>query len=122
MISKILRQVRIRCCDFEEAVKQARRDDFLFVDPPYTVRHNNNGFIKYNESIFTWSDQLRLRDSIKLAAKRGAKVLITNANHRPIRDMYRELGVLHTLPRESIISGTPSGRKETTELAVQINY
>ncbi len=122
IIAKALGRIAIKCCDFEEAISSARTNDFLFVDPPYTVRHNNNGFIKYNESIFTWADQLRLRNAIHLAWKRGVKVLITNANHRPLRDMYREMGVLHTLPRASIISGSAHGRRKTSELAVQVNY
>lgn len=120
--SRILRRMRICCCDFEDAVRQTKRGDFLFVDPPYTVRHNNNGFIKYNESIFTWEDQLRLGAAIERAAKRGVKILVTNADHKPIRDIYRAIGTLHTLPRETVISGSPDGRKKTTELAVKINY
>lgn len=121
-ISSALWRIRIRCCDFEETIDAAKCDDFVFVDPPYTVSHNNNGFIKYNEAMFTWSDQLRLREAIKRACDRGAKILLTNADHGPIRDMYRTLGDLHILPRESIISGSANGRKKTSELAVQMNY
>lgn len=121
-VAKLLRTIRIRCCDFEEAIDDTKRNDFLFVDPPYTVRHNNNGFVKYNEAIFTWSDQIRLNEAIERARTRGVKILITNANHRPLRDLYRSLGALHTLPRASVISGSARGRKPTSELAVQINY
>ena len=121
-ISTSLHRIRIRCCDFEEAIAQTSNGDFLFVDPPYTVRHNNNGFIKYNESIFTWDDQLRLSVAIDQAATRGAKILITNADHRPIRDLYKSLGTLHTLPRKSVISGAAAGRRTTTELAIRLNY
>jgi DNA adenine methylase len=121
-VAKVLRRIQIRCCDFEEAIDCTKRNDFLFVDPPYTVRHNNNGFLKYNEAIFTWSDQIRLNAAIARARTRGVKILITNANHRPLRDLYRSLGVLYTLPRESVISGSAHGRKTTSELAVQINY
>jgi DNA adenine methylase len=48
--------------------------DLLFVDPPYTVRHDNNGFIKYNEQLFSWDDQLRLRDAVLRAKERGARL------------------------------------------------
>ncbi len=120
--SKALHRIRIRCCDFEEAIDQTKRDDFLFVDPPYTVRHNNNGFIKYNERIFTWEDQLRLSDAIGRAAKRGVMILLTNADHEPIRKMYTSMGIVQSLPRASIISGSTGGRKKTTELVIKINY
>lgn len=121
-VSKLLRHIRVRCCDFEEAIDGARKDDFLFVDPPYTVRHNNNGFIKYNDAIFTWEDQLRLNRSINRARARGVKILLTNADHGPLREMYESMGEIHTLPRPSVISGRTYGRKETSEIAVQINY
>jgi DNA adenine methylase len=121
-ISQALRHVRVRCCDFADSIEEAKRGDFVFVDPPYTVRHNNNGFVKYNESIFTWNDQLRLYEAVGRARSRGVKILLTNADHRPLRDLYEPMGVVRTLPRPSVISGFISGRRKTSELAVQINY
>lgn len=50
--------------DFEATLDSARAGDFVFVDPPYTVKHNLNGFLKYNDKIFSWADQLRLRDAV----------------------------------------------------------
>jgi DNA adenine methylase len=121
-IATALKRIRIRCCDFEETIDATKKDDFLFLDPPYTVSHNNNGFIKYNESLFTWADQIRLCSAVERAANRGVKILLTNADHKPIRDMYSPLGDVLTLPRASIISGSSAGRKPTSELAVRINY
>jgi DNA adenine methylase len=46
--------------DFESTVTDAKAGDFIYFDPPYTVAHGNNGFIKYNARIFSWSDQIRL--------------------------------------------------------------
>lgn len=57
--------------DFQPVIDQAEKGDFLFVDPPYTVHHNLNGFIKYNEILFSWDDQIRLAESLELARKRG---------------------------------------------------
>jgi DNA adenine methylase len=121
-VAAALRNIGIRCGDFEKSIDAAENDDFLFLDPPYTVSHNNNGFIKYNESLFTWDDQVRLCQAVQRASDRGVKILLTNADHKPIRDMYRPLGKLHALPRASVISGSSAGRKLTTELAVRINY
>ncbi|CAN5117933.1 hypothetical protein BH09PSE3_BH09PSE3_20120 [soil metagenome] len=67
-----LKNASLLNADFEIVMNMAGEDDLVFVDPPYTVKHNMNGFVKYNESIFTWADQVRLRDAAARAAKRGA--------------------------------------------------
>src|SRR3546814_553236 len=63
--------VDILCSDFEPMVDAASKGDFLFVDPPYTVTHNYNNFVKYNDKIFRWEDQLRLAEAVRRAASRG---------------------------------------------------
>ena len=55
--SSLLETAILSCCDFESTIDLASKNDFIFVDPPYTVRHNMNGFIKYNEKLFSWADQ-----------------------------------------------------------------
>ncbi len=117
-----LLHTKIRCEDFEYALGRVTERDFAFVDPPYTTAHNLNGFIKYNDRIFTWSDQLRLRTAVAAAASRGANILITNANHSSLRELYDGLGTQITLSRPSVISGSASGRGATTELAIAIGY
>ena len=75
-ISIALRDAEVICCDFEETIDRAGRGDLIFADPPYTVAHNLNGFVKYNQNIFSWSDQERLRDCLCSAASRGAQVVL----------------------------------------------
>src|SRR5690606_6490089 len=55
-VSEVLKRSELFNVDFEDTIDQCGCGDFLFVDPPYTVRHNNNGFVKYNEEIFSWQD------------------------------------------------------------------
>ena len=43
--------------DYYETISKAKKNDFVFIDPPYTVKHNSNAFIKYNENLFSWKDQ-----------------------------------------------------------------
>ncbi|WP_024517132.1 Dam family site-specific DNA-(adenine-N6)-methyltransferase [Bradyrhizobium sp. Tv2a-2] len=121
-ISQVLRKCQIVAQDFEETIAMAGRGDFVFVDPPYTVKHNNNGFIKYNQDLFAWADQVRLRDCIKDAVYRGAYVLLTNANHSSVRDLYRNLGAMHQLDRASILSASSLHRRLSSELAITIGY
>jgi DNA adenine methylase len=117
-ISRLLQNVTLTSCDFEQTLKQAGSGDFAFVDPPYTVKHNNNGFVKYNEGLFSWDDQVRLRDAVVAARDRGAKVVVTNANHQCLRDLYHGVGQVTVMTRKSVISGSASARGEYEELVV----
>lgn len=121
-ISTRLKRSKISCSDFSKNILEAAEGDFVFIDPPYTVRHNNNGFIKYNQRIFSWDDQVRLRDCVKIAAKNGAKILVTNASHTSIVELYKEVGEPITLSRASVIAGSPSARGSYAELAIVIGY
>lgn len=117
-LSKLLSQVTLKVCDFEETINEAGMNDFIFVDPPYTVKHNQNGFLKYNENIFSWEDQVRLKEGIARAIQRGAKVLITNANHKSIRELYDSCGKMKLLYRSSVIAANSEFRGRCSELAI----
>lgn len=118
--ASVLKNADILTQDFDATISKASAGDLVFVDPPYTVKHNMNGFVKYNESIFSWEDQVRLRDSCLRAADRGAHVIITNADHSSIKDLYSKASEVSSVPRASIISGRNEGRSETTELLIRI--
>lgn len=113
-----LNSVQIICGDFEDSINKAREGDLIFADPPYTVKHNFNGFIKYNDSLFSWNDQVRLRDSLVRAKRRGARVIVTNANHESIRDLYRSDFELEPVARESVLAGSPAHRGRFEELLI----
>src|SRR3954470_11341708 len=95
--ARLLRQAVLLSGDFEPTLDRVTESDFVFIDPPYTVKHNANGFIKYNQAIFSWNDQRRLRAAVGRAAKRGARILVTNADHATVGQLYRGLGVKFTL-------------------------
>jgi DNA adenine methylase len=118
-VSEALQNASIHYCDFENLVSQAGKNDLIFADPPYTVRHNLNGFIKYNETLFSWQDQERLADALIKAKNRGAKIVCTNANHRSIRDLYKNNDFrLEVVSRYSSISASPNSRKQFEELVI----
>lgn len=113
--SDLLSRADLRAGDFESVVAEAKKGDLVFLDPPYTTAHNCNGFVKYNQKIFTWDDQKRLVKSVCLAKKRGAHVVLMNADHESIHDLYSGLGKSKVVFRASVISGTVNSRRGTTE-------
>lgn len=120
-ISKALENARILVRDFDDTINEAQEGDLLFVDPPYTTAHNMNGFVKYNQNIFQWSDQLRLKSALIRAADRGAKIILTNADHESIHDLYANHAELRSITRASVISGKSAGRRVTSEAVYFFN-
>lgn len=114
-VSERLKVATIFCGDFEDTINQAKSDDLIFVDPPYTTAHNYNGFVKYNQNIFSWNDQIRLRDSLVRAVSRNAKVVLTNAMHESVLALYEGISTIVEIPRQTVISGWSKGRKSTSE-------
>lgn len=115
--SQALSGVKLLNEDFQSVMDQAARGALVFCDPPYTTAHNLNGFVKYNQKIFSWEDQIRLRDSIEAADKRGVRFIVTNAAHQSIKDLYQGFAQIE-LSRSSIISGKEAGRTRTSELII----
>ena len=108
------KSIRLRCCDFEAATASCKRDDLVFFDPPYVTSHNNNGFIDYNHKLFSWDDQIRLRDHAVKLANLGAKVIITNADHPEVKILYQDFESV-MINRNSTLASKSSARKMTSE-------
>ena len=118
-VSDLLKTADIHACDFETLIEIAERKDFVFADPPYTTTHNLNGFVKYNEKLFSWDDQVRLANCLSRARGRGVMVIATNANHPAIRALYNDRGfTLQTVSRFSSVSASAENRKLFEELII----
>lgn len=117
-LAKLLKTAAIFCQDFEQTIDAAKPGDFAFVDPPYTVAHNNNGFVKYNQNLFSWDDQIRLRDAVMRAANRGVKVLVTNAAHKSVMSLYKGFEQV-IVDRAGVIAGDASMRGRYQELVAR---
>ncbi|MBB6328396.1 DNA adenine methylase [Algoriphagus iocasae] len=116
--SKVLKNVIIKSIDFEKTLSYIQKDDLVFLDPPYTVAHENNGFIEYNQKLFSWEDQERLRDHIKEIEKRGAYYILTNAYHKSIIELYSGIGSMHKRARYSQVGGRNKTRGMYNELII----
>ena len=115
--SEKLKNAEIRLADFEHTIDACSSGDFVFADPPYTVNHNSNGFIEYNEKIFSWDDQVRLHNCLMRAAQRGVSFAVTNADHSTVRELYDGCAV-QTVERGSEMAGRISARGRTTEVVI----
>jgi DNA adenine methylase len=112
--SKLLKMATVRDQDFEEALNRAEEGDLVYLDPPYTVAHGNNGFVKYNAKIFSWEDQIRLARVARGLVDKGCTVIASNADHASIRNLYHGFRTT-TLERSSVIAASSDYRSRITE-------
>ncbi len=116
-VSHRLKKARLHAGDFAGCLKHVNEGDLVFLDPPYTVAHNNNGFVKYNQKLFSFDDQRRLSKLIEDIMARGAYYILTNAAHKSIKDLFGRPGErLMETRRRNNIGGNNAARGSATEL------
>jgi len=114
--SRALRKpgVELLTCDFQAALEEVKAGDLVYLDPPYVTRHNNNGFVDYNETLFSWEDQKRLAKRVQQLADAGAYVIVTNADHLEITELYPNFK-RRTLKRSSTLAADLNCRVKVNE-------
>ncbi|SHG01385.1 DNA adenine methylase [Salegentibacter echinorum] len=117
-LSEIFQNTLFENEDFAHIDNFAERDDLVFLDPPYTVAHENNGFVKYNQKIFSWEDQIRLKDMVERLDNRGVNYILTNAKHISIEHLYQGIGNIHNVSRSSLIGGKGAKRSKYNEIII----
>lgn len=89
--SKYLKGVRITDGDFEAALKEAKRGDFVFIDSPYAPL-NPTSFESYTKEGFDIESHRRLAGVYDELTARGCLCMLTNHNTDLINQLYGNKG------------------------------
>lgn len=117
---EMLQSTKIFCMDFKKLfskIKKIGPTTFVYFDPPYVIQNGNNGFLKYNERIFSWEDQIRMSRLIDKLSLKGVKIMISNANHQDILRLYSDYAI-HKAKRYSVIGAKISSRRKISEIII----
>ena len=101
--------------DFTQFLDNIQEGDLIFLDPPYTVSHNNNGFIEYNKNLFSLEDQYRLSEFIDKIKEKKAYYILSNAAHQKIDEIFDKGDYKYILNRSSTIGGRNAKRGQIEE-------
>lgn len=119
-ISKLLEHTTITNTDFKDAVKSAKKGDFIYFDPPYHPLNGTSKFTDYSGNGFTELDQERLRDLFVELDKKGCFVMLSNSNTDFIRKLYKGYRIKEVNARRAV-NCKGYGRGEIKELLI-LNY
>lgn len=83
--------IELLSTDFEEAVKNAKKGDFIYFDPPYDS--DTSTFNSYTEDGFGKDEQVRLFELFEKLDKKGCYIILSNHNTKLIRDLYKNYNI-----------------------------
>jgi len=110
-ISEKIQNVEFICCDFED-IKNIRKDDFVYMDPPY-VPEKKGGFVNYSKDGFIQEKHEAL---FKMCNKMKCKWILSNSNTETVKDALSEFNIQEIYARRAINSKNPAA--ETKELII----
>ena len=102
--SKQLSKATITSGDYKEILLKVKKDDVVYLDPPYVKTVNYYGVEKFDEQ-----ESLELKQEIDKLTSRKVKVLMSNSNTEMTKDIfinkgyfYKELSATRTIERRSL--------------------
>jgi len=104
--------------DFEDAVKDAKKGDFIYFDPPYDSETST--FNSYTENGFGKEEQIRLAKVYKELADRGCYVMLSNHNTKLINELYKDFNI-HVIEAKRNINANGNKRGKVEEVIIT-NY
>lgn len=113
-----LNDVKIMCTDFEEALKDAKEGDFVYLDPPYDTF--TNAFTTYTNTGFGKEEQIRVASVFKDLDERGVKVMLSNHNTPLIQELYQGYYV-HVIEAKRNINSNGAKRGNVEDVIIT-NY
>ena len=112
-VSSLLQNVIFTCCDFKEAIKNIKPDDYVYLDPPYAPE-NKNSFVSYDKNGFDIDDHNNLFTLIK--NQKNIKFCMSNSNVKLVLDNFKDYNIKKIICKRSINSKKP--QSTTSELVI----
>lgn len=116
--ARSLASVAIWSEDFSCIDRECRPGDFVYFDPPYWPVSASSNFTAYTKESFGPKEQTRLRDLALDLKRRGVKVLLSNADVPPIRDLYAHGFNVERVEARRAINSKSDGRGSVGEVLI----
>ncbi len=124
LISRLLKNVQIKCGDYSECADFIDENTFVYIDPPYRPLTATSSFTSYSENEFGDKQQIELGKFVDEISSKGAKVVVSNSdpkNSDESDSFFDDLYSSYTIMRVSakrMINSKATGRGNVNELLI----
>lgn len=114
--ASLLQRATLLAGDFERVLQRVKRGDFVYLDPPFSLRRRRM-FHQYDATAFGWADLQRLRSWMEKLNDMDVPFLVSFAESDEGRELCRGFKTRRVLVRRSI-GGFMTSRTRVTELLI----
>ncbi len=86
--SEALQNTALVVGDYGGALQEARKGDFVYLDPPYVPVSKYSDFKRYTREQFRESDQRELAQEFRRLTEIGCHVMLSNSWHPLVKELY----------------------------------
>lgn len=119
-VSNALKYAKIIEGDFSICLKYAKKEDFIYFDPPYQPISSTSSFTNYTKYSFSFDEQQKLASVFRILADAGCYVMLSNSDNSEIRKLYKKYNISNVKARRQI-NCKANGRGAIGELVIT-NY
>jgi DNA adenine methylase len=102
--SEQLANAKIEARDFRLLEVRAKKNDFVYFDPPYHPRSTTSYFTAYTRESFGEVDQRELAKVYRALDKKGCLLMLSNSDTPLIRELYGDFCIREVSARRNINS------------------
>lgn len=114
--AKLLRKATLRAWDFGTTLRNVKKGDFVYLDPPYAVE-SRRVFREYDANPFSLDDLSRLSNHLNKIHDRGVDFVVSYADCREARELGRSWNAERLRVRRHI-AGFTGDRRHAFELLI----
>ena len=123
-VSHILKtsKISVNCRDFGAVLRDAKKNDLVYFDPPYQPVSNTANFTSYTNKDFTFDDLERLSELCTNLDSKDCKVLLSNSDSKEVSKMFsNKTWKISRIPANRAINSNSKNRTGHFELLIK-NY
>lgn len=105
-LSKYFKSAKIQFLnkDFENVLKEAKKGDFVYLDPPYYPINKTSSFTSYSQNGFSEKEQIRLKSVLDVLNSKGVFFLLSNSCCDFIKNLYKNYEIIEIFAKRNINS------------------